>query len=189
MTEGIQTFAHYRQTYKAKQFLLRVNLLELFWPYILEIFWPYRWSWVDLYHNESIAIRKQTVYDARLRMPAHAHFCKRHLESMLKGDKTYDRRHTNICTLQTNIQSKAVSITCFVYNRICPIYKILLRSNQKAIQCDFCDNWTDLKCTKITVSEYTKLGKSNETYFCKICTDRLPKFTDSYFGDAHAHAL
>ena len=24
MTEGIQTFAHYRQTYKAKQFLLRV---------------------------------------------------------------------------------------------------------------------------------------------------------------------
>ena len=40
-----------------------------------------------------------------------------------------------------------------------------------------------LKCTKITVSEYTKLGKSNETYFCKICTDRLPKFTDSYFGE------
>jgi hypothetical protein len=49
--------------------------------------------------------------------------------------------------------------------------------------CDFCDNWTHLKCTKITVSEYTKLGKSNETYFCKICTDRLPKFTDSYFGE------
>ena len=29
---------------------------------------------VDLYHNESIAIRKQTVYDARLRMHAHAHY-------------------------------------------------------------------------------------------------------------------
>ena len=43
----------------------------------------------------------------------------------LTTDKTYDRRHTNICTLQTNIQSKAVSITCFVFNRICPIYKIL----------------------------------------------------------------
>ena len=40
-------------------------------------------------------------------------------------DKTYDKRHTNICTIQTNIQSKAVSITCFVYNRICPIYQIL----------------------------------------------------------------
>jgi hypothetical protein len=26
-------------------------------------------------------------------------------------------------------------------------------------------------------------GESNETYFCKICTDRLPKFTDSYFGE------
>jgi hypothetical protein len=42
---------------------------------------------------------------------------------------------------------------------------------------------THLKCTKITVPEYTKLGESNETYFCKICTDRLPKFTDSYFGE------
>ena len=38
----------------------------------------------------------------------------------------HDRRHTNICTLQTNIQSKAVAITCFVYNRICLIYKILV---------------------------------------------------------------
>jgi hypothetical protein len=25
--------------------------------------------------------------------------------------------------------------------------------------------------------------ENNETYFCKICTDWLPKFTDSYFGE------
>ena len=42
--------------------------------------------------------------------------------------------------------------------------------NQKAIRCDFCDNWTHLKCTKITVSEYTKLGESNEYILnCQYC--------------------
>ena len=34
------------------------------------------YQWIFHFHNESIAIRKQTVYDARLRMYAHYRFLK-----------------------------------------------------------------------------------------------------------------
>ena len=52
-----------------------------------------------------------------------------------------------------------------------------VKSNQKAIQCDFCDLWTHLKCTKLTVSEYNLMSKSNDYFYCDCCEDRLPNFT------------
>jgi hypothetical protein len=39
-----------------------------------------------------------------------------------------------------------------------------VKSNQKAIQCNFCDLWTHLKCTKLTVSEYNLMSKSNDFF-------------------------
>ena len=39
-----------------------------------------------------------------------------------------------------------------------------VKSNQKAIQCDFCDLWIHLKCTKLTVSEYNLMSKSNDCF-------------------------
>ena len=56
-----------------------------------------------------------------------------------------------------------------------------VKSNQKAIQCDFCDLWIHLKCTKLTVSEYNLMSKSNDCFYCECCEDRLPNFTDSFF--------
>lgn len=56
-----------------------------------------------------------------------------------------------------------------------------VKSNQKAIQCDFCDIWVHLKCTRLTTEEYRILENSDETYFCEVCIDRLPNFTDSFF--------
>jgi hypothetical protein len=56
-----------------------------------------------------------------------------------------------------------------------------VRSNQRAIQCDFCDEWTHMKCTTISLSQYNKLSTSDETFYCTKCIDRIPCFTDSFF--------
>jgi hypothetical protein len=56
-----------------------------------------------------------------------------------------------------------------------------VKSNQKALQCDFCDHWTHLRCTTITVKEYHILAKCDDQYFCHFCYDRLPTFSDSFF--------
>jgi hypothetical protein len=40
----------------------------------------------------------------------------------------------------------------------CISCKKSVRSNQKAIQCDFCDEWTHLKCTTLSNSEYNILS-------------------------------
>jgi hypothetical protein len=41
----------------------------------------------------------------------------------------------------------------------CTKCKQPVKSNQKALQCDFCDHWTHLRCTTITVKEYHILAK------------------------------
>ena len=60
-------------------------------------------------------------------------------------------------------------------------FKQPVKSNQKALQCDFCDHWTHLRCTTITVKEYHILTKCDDQYFCHLCNDRLPAFSDSFF--------
>ena len=65
----------------------------------------------------------------------------------------------------------------------CTKCKQPVKSNQKALQCDFCDHWTHLRCTTITVKEYHILAKCDDQYFCHLCNDRLPAFSDSFnFG-------
>ena len=63
----------------------------------------------------------------------------------------------------------------------CTKCKQPVKSNQKALQCDFCDHWTHLRCTTITVKEYHILAKCDDQYFCHLCNDRLPSFSDSFF--------
>lgn len=53
--------------------------------------------------------------------------------------------------------------------------------NKKALQCDFCDDWTHLKCTSLSLNEYNTLSISDDCYFCHLCEDRLPKITESFF--------
>ena len=57
-----------------------------------------------------------------------------------------------------------------------------VRSNQKAIQCDFCNFWTHLKCTNISLAEYNFLSRNDDYFYCDRCNDRLPNFTDSFFA-------
>ncbi|KAL3887421.1 hypothetical protein ACJMK2_027363, partial [Sinanodonta woodiana] len=58
-----------------------------------------------------------------------------------------------------------------------------VKGNQKALQCDFCDFWTHLKCTELSRGEYTRLSNCDDHFYCFNCSDRLPKFTDSFFID------
>ena len=54
---------------------------------------------------------------------------------------------------------------------LCTKCKQPVKSNQKALQCDFCDHWTHLRCTTITVKEYHILAKCDDQYFCYFCYD------------------
>ena len=58
-----------------------------------------------------------------------------------------------------------------------------IRSNQRAIQCDFCYEWTHVRCTTISLPQLNKLSTSDETFYCTKYNDRLPCFTDSFFHD------
>ncbi|XP_056004379.1 uncharacterized protein LOC125659658 isoform X2 [Ostrea edulis] len=58
-----------------------------------------------------------------------------------------------------------------------------VKSNQKAIQCDFCELWVHLKCTNLDLAAYMSLGKSDDYFYCNLCESRLPNFTDSFFDD------
>jgi len=56
-----------------------------------------------------------------------------------------------------------------------------VKSNQRAIQCDFCDHWTHLSCTTLSRPKYELLSTSDDTFYCYSCSQRLPNFSDSFF--------
>jgi hypothetical protein len=56
-----------------------------------------------------------------------------------------------------------------------------VKSNQRAIQCDFCDHWTRLSCTTLSRPEYELLSTSDNTFYCYSCSQRLPNFPDYFF--------
>ncbi|KAK3087255.1 hypothetical protein FSP39_003689 [Pinctada imbricata] len=66
----------------------------------------------------------------------------------------------------------------------CTICRKPSKSNQQALQCDFCDLWTHRKCAKLSVTEYEKLGSPDEMYYCHLCINRLPNLNDSFFSDS-----
>ena len=58
-----------------------------------------------------------------------------------------------------------------------------VKSNQQALQCDFCDQWIHRRCTNPLMAEpeYNRLGQSSDNFYCHNCTDRLPLLSDSFF--------
>ena len=86
------------------------------------------------------------------------------------------------CLLQLLILSGDVEANPGPVKYPCSLCRKPTKSNQKAIQCDFCDAWTHLKCTSLSLSQYQKLANSDETFYCNLCSDRLPNFSDSFFG-------
>jgi len=51
----------------------------------------------------------------------------------------------------------------------CRIYQKLVKRNDKAIQCDDCDQWIHARCTGIDKDTYIKLQKSYDKWYCSNC--------------------
>ena len=59
-----------------------------------------------------------------------------------------------------------------------------VKSNQKAILCDQCDSWYQLRCPPdMDDEEYYRLSNCQDEseWFCNTCI--LPNFTDSFFSN------
>jgi hypothetical protein len=54
-----------------------------------------------------------------------------------------------------------------------------VRKNQRAILCDDCCYWYQIKCIDMPILEYNNVSNSDEDWYCRTCT--LPNFSDSYF--------
>ena len=61
-----------------------------------------------------------------------------------------------------------------------------VKCKQQALMCDFCDNWVHRKCTNPHVweSDFYKLEDSDENFYCQVCANRLPEFTESFFDNS-----
>ena len=59
-----------------------------------------------------------------------------------------------------------------------------VKSNQQALQCDFCHHWIHRKCTNPLMAEpeYISLGQSTDNFYCQNCVNRLPILSDSFFN-------
>ena len=70
----------------------------------------------------------------------------------------------------------------------CSVCKFNVHSNSKAIQCDICNSWVHLKCTRLSNTEYSDLSNSTDTWFCLTCLSSIFPFnhleddTDFYFA-------
>ena len=92
-----------------------------------------------------------------------------------------NKNSTNYCFILYILLSGDVHYNPGPIKYPCTYCKKPTKWNQKALQCDFCDDWTHLKCTSLSLNEYKTLSRSDDCYFCHLCEDRLPKFTESYF--------
>jgi len=64
------------------------------------------------------------------------------------------------------------------------------KSNQMSICCDICQQSTHYKCTMLTKKEFNKLGNSDESYYCRRCTNSIFPFqtlTYEELEDEFAH--
>ena len=58
----------------------------------------------------------------------------------------------------------------------CSVCLKFVRSNQRAILCDNCSNWTHAKCAYLSNDEYVMLGSSAEPWFCTCCLQSIFPF-------------
>ena len=61
-----------------------------------------------------------------------------------------------------------------------------VKCNQQALMCDFCDKWVHRKCTNPLVceSDFFRLEDSTDNFYCQVCDNRLPEFSESFFHNS-----
>ncbi|CAG2224564.1 unnamed protein product [Mytilus edulis] len=79
-------------------------------------------------------------------------------------------------------RTKATKIPCTICQKACKI---------ESIACDDCDKWTHRNCIGMSTSEYSNLGKSEDTWTCPSCCKPNNSSTKIYFipnGDDSKHS-
>ena len=83
-------------------------------------------------------------------------------------------------TSYLNGESQYLCETCSaIYPcRVCSLPCEDFPDKEASIQCDFCECWEHAGCSELKYSQFNKLGKSNDAYFCKACVEENLPFTN-----------
>ena len=58
----------------------------------------------------------------------------------------------------------------------CKICNININNKDRAVQCDICQFWIDIKCNKLNHINYNYLQGSNDPWYCMSCCDEILPF-------------
>ncbi|CAG2224174.1 unnamed protein product [Mytilus edulis] len=84
--------------------------------------------------------------------------------------------------IETNPGPRRPRFPCTICQKACKI---------ESIACDDCDKWTHRNCIGMSTSEYSNLGKSEDTWTCPSCCKPNNSSTKIYFipnGDDSKHS-
>ena len=63
----------------------------------------------------------------------------------------------------------------------CVVCTKRVQDNQRGIYCDCCHQWVHLKCTTLTVKDYSLLSNQTDNWFCQCCLQAI--FPFNHFDD------
>ena len=68
-------------------------------------------------------------------------------------------------------QSCSIIYPCQVCQKPCENFP----DREASILCDSCNKWEHVSCSKLKISQFNKLGRNSEPYFCQTCiSENLP---------------
>ncbi|VDI31597.1 Hypothetical predicted protein [Mytilus galloprovincialis] len=114
--------------------------------------------------------------------------CKKHIQLTQQKFKTVRERSTQrlilllLSGIETNPGPRRPRFPCTICQKACKI---------ESIACDDCDKWTHRNCIGMSTSEYSNLGKSEDTWTCPSCCKPNNSSTKIYFipnGDDSKHS-
>ena len=115
--------------------------------------------------------------------------CKKHIQLTQQKFKTVHERSTHrlilllLSGIETNPGPRRPRFPCTICQKACKI---------ESIACDDCDKWTHRNCIGMSTSEYSNLGKSEDTWTCPSCCKPNNSSTKIYFipnGDDSKHSI
>ena len=59
----------------------------------------------------------------------------------------------------------------------CSICYKIVKTNQRAIQCDCCESWVHIKCNDISLTEYEHLKYRSDLWHCLVCSIKTNLFS------------
>ncbi|CAC5398880.1 unnamed protein product [Mytilus coruscus] len=114
--------------------------------------------------------------------------CKKHMQLTQQKFKTIRERSTQrlilllLSGIETNPGPRRPRFPCTICQKACKI---------ESIACDDCDKWTHRNCIGMSTSEYSNLGKSEDTWTCPSYCKPNNSSTKIYFipnGDDSKHS-